>query len=141
MPTLSASNRTQVAYKLEGVYSTNWGTLQGGNGNLVRVTGESLDYNISTEQSKELRSDRQVTDTIPVSATAQGGINFELSYREFDWLLPDPQPIYEDDPRNGFYQGLAAEFGEAAQSVDPDPPMLDLPDPDPVRPRFEPEPH
>ena len=64
-----------------------------------------------------------------------------LPSRDFDWLLPDPEPIYEDDPRNGFYQGLAAEFGEAAQSADPDPPMLDLPDPDPVRPRFESEPH
>ncbi len=87
MPTLSASNRTQVAYKLEGSYPTNFGSLQGGNGNLVRLTGETLDYNISTEQSKELRSDRQVTDTIPVSATAQGGINFEMSYREYDWLI------------------------------------------------------
>lgn len=87
MPTLSASNRTQVAYKLEGSYPTNWATLQGGNGNLVRVTGESLDYTIGTEQSKELRSDRQVTDTIPVSASAMGGFGFEMSYREFDWIL------------------------------------------------------
>ncbi len=85
MPTLSASNRTQVAYKLEGTYPTNWSVLQGGNGNLVRITGETLDYTQGTEQSKELRSDRQVTDTITVSASAQGGFNFEMSYREFDW--------------------------------------------------------
>lgn len=48
MPTLSASNRTQVAYKLEGTYPTNWGSLQGGNGNLVRITGETLDYTQGT---------------------------------------------------------------------------------------------
>jgi hypothetical protein len=87
MPTLSASNRTQLAYKLEGAYPTNWGALQGGNGNLLRITGETLDYTNGTERSKELRSDRQVTDTILVSASAQGGVNFEMSYREFDWLL------------------------------------------------------
>lgn len=87
MPTLSASNRTQVAYKLEGSYPTNWGSLQGGNGNLLRITGETLDYTNGTERSKELRSDRQVTDTILVSASSQGGVNFEMSYREFDWLL------------------------------------------------------
>lgn len=87
MPTLSASNRTQVAYKLEGQYPTNWSVLQGGNGNLLRITGETLDYTNGTERSKELRSDRQVTDTILVSASAQGGVNFEMSYREFDWLL------------------------------------------------------
>ena len=89
MPTLSASNRTQVAYKSEGVsYPTGWGTFPvAGNGNLVRITGETLDYTNGTERSKELRSDRQVTDTILVSASAQGGFNFELSYREFDWVL------------------------------------------------------
>ena len=89
MPTLSASNRTQVAYKSEGAsYPTGWGSFPAaGNGNLVRLTGETLDYTQGTEQSKELRSDRQVTDTITVSASSQGGINFELSYREYDWIL------------------------------------------------------
>jgi len=88
MPTLAASNRTQLAYKLEGTYPTNWGTFPvAGNGNLIRITGETLDYTQGTEQSKELRSDRQVTDTITVSASSQGGFNFELSYREFDWVL------------------------------------------------------
>ena len=89
MPTLSASNRTQVAYKLEGAsYPASWGVFPvAGNGNLVRITGETLDYTQGTEQSKELRSDRQVTDTITVSASSQGGFNFEMSYREFDWIL------------------------------------------------------
>jgi hypothetical protein len=87
MPTLAASNRTQLAYLLEGTYPSQFGVKQSGNGNLVRITGETLDYNITTKQSEELRSDRQVTDTIPVGATAQGGFNFELSYREYDWLL------------------------------------------------------
>ena len=105
MPTLSASNRTQVAYKLEGSYPTNWASLQGGNGNLVRITGETLDYNIGTTQSQELRSDRQVTDTIPTSATSQGGFNFELSYREYDWVL------------EGVAQSTYTEYGTAGVSA------------------------
>jgi hypothetical protein len=105
MPTLSASNRTQLAYKLEGAYPTNWGALQGGNGNLLRITGETLDYTNGTERSKELRSDRQVTDTILVSASAQGGVNFEMSYREFDWLL------------EGIAQSTYTEYGTAGVST------------------------
>ncbi len=105
MPTLSASNRTQVAYKLEGSYPTNWSVLQGGNGNLVRITGETLDYTQGTEQSKELRSDRQVTDTITVSASSQGGFNFEMSYREFDWIL------------EGIAQSTYTEYGTAGVSA------------------------
>jgi len=87
MPTLAASNRTQLAYKLEGSYPTNFGALQSGNGTLVRITGETLDFQIKSEQSKELRSDRQVTDSILVGASAQGGFGFEVSYKEYDWLL------------------------------------------------------
>lgn len=87
MPTLAASNRTQLAYQLEGTYPVNFGTMQGGNGTLIRITGETLDYQVKTEQSKEIRSDRQVTDTIPVGASAQGGFGFEMSYREFDWAI------------------------------------------------------
>ena len=51
MPTLSASNRTQVAYKLEGAsYPASWGVFPvAGNGNLVRITGETLDYTQGTE--------------------------------------------------------------------------------------------
>ena len=49
MPTLGASNRTQLAVKAEGVYPTNFGVLQGGNGKLVNFTGESLDYAIQNE--------------------------------------------------------------------------------------------
>ena len=105
MPTLAASNRTQLAYKLEGAYPTNFGTLQGGNGTLVRMTGESFDYNVKTEQSKEIRADRQVTDTIPVSATAQGGFNFEMSFKEYDWVL------------EGIAQNTFAAYGTAGLSA------------------------
>lgn len=87
MPQLSASNRTQLAYKLEGTYPTNFGVTPAGNGENVRFTSESFDYTIKTEQSKEIRSDRQVTDIVQVSASPQGGFGFELSYKEHDDML------------------------------------------------------
>lgn len=87
MPQLSASNRTQLVYKQEGTYPTNFGVTPAGNGKNLRFTGETLDYTIKTEQSKEIRADRQVTDIIPVSASPQGGYNFEMSFKEYDdWL-------------------------------------------------------
>lgn len=84
MPTLSSSNRSQLAFKLEGAYPTNWGVPQAGNGKNLRMTGESLDFTIKTEQSKEIRSDRQLTDIVQVGASAQGGFQYELSYKEYD---------------------------------------------------------
>ena len=83
MPTAS-SNRTALRYMLEAVFGT---TPVTGNPNNLRMTGESLAFAIQTDSSKEIRSDRQVTDLIQVGATASGGINFELSYAEFDNLL------------------------------------------------------
>jgi len=87
MPVMSVSNRTQLAYKLEGVYPTNFGVLQGGNGTLVNFTGESLDYTIQTDTSKAIRSDRQVTDLVVTGASAQGGFQFEHVYKDLDPLL------------------------------------------------------
>ena len=46
----------------------------------VRMTGESLTYNISNTQSDEIRSDRNVSDLIRTDASVSGDINFELSY-------------------------------------------------------------
>lgn len=81
---LATSNRAQVRYIKESVF----GTIPGsGNPNNLRMTGESLAYAISTERSKEIRSDRRVTDLIQTGAQASGGINFELSYGEYDTLF------------------------------------------------------
>lgn len=87
MPTLSASNRTQLGFKLEGAYPTNFGSLQGGNGTLVNFTGESLDYAITTDKSKAIRFDRQVTDLVQTGASASGGFQFEHVYKDLDPLV------------------------------------------------------
>jgi penicillin-binding protein 1A len=41
-----------------------------------------------------------------------------LPARDFDWLLPDPEPETEPDPRNGFYEGIASDFGRVAGELE-----------------------
>jgi hypothetical protein len=81
MPTLASTSRAQLAYILESVFGT---TPVAGNGAYLRMTGESLNFDVTKETSKEIRSDRQTSSQVPVGAQAGGGFNFELSYNEFD---------------------------------------------------------
>jgi len=55
-----------------------------------------------------------------------------LPVRDFDWLLPDPVPLEEADPRNPFYGDLAGDFARAVESLEP-PPEPEAP-PVPVEP-------
>lgn len=87
MPNLSASNVSQLAYKVEGAsYPTNWGsdTLPSGNWTKLNMTGETLDFTIKTEKSKVIQNSRSVNDLIQVSASAQGGFGFEAAFKEYD---------------------------------------------------------
>ena len=43
-----------------------------------------------------------------------------LPARDFDWLVPDPIPEEEADPRNPFYGDLASEFGRTVQALEPE---------------------
>lgn len=83
MPTAS-SNRVALRYILESTYGV---TPTTGNPKELRMTGESLAYAIQKDSTKEIRSDRQTTGLIPVGASASGGLNFELSYKEYDDLF------------------------------------------------------
>lgn len=77
----ATANRTA----LYQVKETVWGTTPASPAlKEVRYTGESLNDNISTEKSKEIRSDRMVSDLIVVDSSPSGGVNIELSYDSFD---------------------------------------------------------
>jgi hypothetical protein len=53
----------------------------------VRYTGESLKHTRQNITSNEIRPDRNVSDLIQVGGSAEGSVNFELSYGAFDtWL-------------------------------------------------------
>ena len=68
--------------------------------------------------------------------------HMNLPSREFEWLLPDPEPVYEDDPRNGFYEGLAYDFETTEHDAAPPPePFAQPPVPDVVAPDAEPAPN
>ncbi len=41
-----------------------------------------------------------------------------LAIRDFPWLLPDPAPESTPDPRNGYYETLAAEFSRVAAELE-----------------------
>lgn len=93
---LASANLVQLRYIPEAEFGV---TPNSGDGVNLRMTGESLSFDIQTTTSQELRSDRQVTDLVLTSASAAGGFNFELSYAEYD-------PFIE-----AVLQGTWAKFG------------------------------
>lgn len=80
----ASSNRTSLLR----VKETNWGATPANPALIpIRYTGESLDDGITTEKSKEIRSDRMVADLVITDASITGDINVEFSYSSFDdWL-------------------------------------------------------
>lgn len=81
---LASSSLQQLRYIVESAFGT---TPVAGNPYNQRMTNQSLAFNIKTETSKEIRSDRQTTDLVRVSADAGGDVGLELSYNEHDdWL-------------------------------------------------------
>lgn len=74
---MADSNRLRLAY----VEETSLGTTPASPAmRAIRATGESLNHDIQTTESKEIRSDRQTADLIQVGAANSGGLNFELSF-------------------------------------------------------------
>jgi hypothetical protein len=92
---LANTSRARLAYLLEGINGANFGVTPGVNGTVgtnaeervLRFTGESFDYAIKTDTSKEIRSDRMTADLIQVGAETTGGFQFELSAKEYDYLI------------------------------------------------------
>jgi hypothetical protein len=82
--TLASTNRVQLGY----IKETNFGVTPGtGNGTGLRFTGESLNFDIQKEESKEIRADRQNPSTTTVDGQAAGSINFHMQYAEYDRFL------------------------------------------------------
>lgn len=81
---LASTSSVQLSYIEESVPGQTPGT---GTPKNLRFTGESLAYDIRSEISKEINSSRQVTDSVHIGASAQGDLNFEFHYREYDPFL------------------------------------------------------
>lgn len=114
MPTLASSSRAQVRYIEESLFGV---TPNTGTPRNLRVTGESLDYAIQTTTSEEIRADRMTTDLVVVGAGASGGLNFELSYNEFDALFAAVlQGTWLTAGANG-EQTITATFASPANTI------------------------
>lgn len=82
--TLASSSRAQLYYMKETTPGT---TPVAGNGRSLRMTGESLAYSLTKDESKEIRSDRQIAGAVTVDAQSSGGFNFHNQYAEYDQLV------------------------------------------------------
>ncbi len=81
---LASTSRVQMRYILESVLGTIPTT---GNSYDLRITGESFNFDLTKETSKEINSARTTLSQVAVSASSAGGIQAELSYAEYDRLL------------------------------------------------------
>lgn len=81
---LASTSKTEMAYVEETAFGE---TPVAGSPLKMRMTGESLNYDVQSESSTEINATRQIADSVHVGATAQGAINLELNYREYDPFL------------------------------------------------------
>lgn len=81
MPTLASSDRAQIAYIPEVTFGV---TPVTGNGYNLRMTGESLGFNLTKAPDKEITGDAQPTSITTVNAGAQGDIKMHMQYAEYD---------------------------------------------------------
>ena len=72
MPTLASSSLVQVRYIAESTFGV---IPVAGNPKELRITGESLDFTITKEQSKEINSTRTVSSVTATTAAAAGSIS------------------------------------------------------------------
>lgn len=81
----ASSSLAQLSYMEEAT----WGTtpVAGPGAANLRMTGESLKIDISKTASEEIQASRQIKSQFVTDMQANGGINFELSYGEYDALL------------------------------------------------------
>jgi len=77
---MSDSNRTKLSFVAEST----WGTTPAASLQVLRWTGESFKYNLSTGQSSEIRDDRNISELFKNDSSVTGGFNFELSYGTYD---------------------------------------------------------
>lgn len=81
---VASSSLAQIQY----VEETVWGqTPVAGQSRKLRMTGESLKFDLQKSESDEINASRQIQSLFVTNASAQGGINFALSYLEYDALL------------------------------------------------------
>lgn len=81
---LASSSRTN----LRSAQEVTFGAVTAATGRRrIRNTGSSFKYALAFDKSKEIRADRQTSDHILLGASAAGGMNIEMIYKEYDAYL------------------------------------------------------
>ncbi len=112
---LASTSLVQLRYIPEATPGT---TPNSGNGVNLRMTGESLEFAVQTDTSKEIRSDRQTTDLVQVGASCSGGFNFELSYKEYDpFIAATLQGTWADYGTSGKGTAVALTINSTAGTL------------------------
>jgi hypothetical protein len=81
---LASTSRVQVRYMPEATFGI---TPVAGNPKNLRITGESLNFDIAKTMSNEINAFRSVSSMVPTSASASGDLNGEFQYGEYDTLI------------------------------------------------------
>src|SRR5690625_3928973 len=80
----ASTNEVQLAL----IQETAWGETPATPAfDVMRLTAENFQPGKETVESSELRADRNIAETIMVGQSAEGNIDFELSYETFDAIL------------------------------------------------------
>lgn len=107
MPFASTSGG-QIAYIAESTFGVTPGV---GTPKFLRITGETLDYAITKEQSAEINASRAASSVVPLGATTSGGIQGEMQYAEFDPLIEAVlQSTFSAYGTNGVGTSFTADF-------------------------------
>lgn len=85
---MSDASQTKLSYRDEDVWGEDPTTPSPqGDGREFRFTGESLNFNVETANSEEIRDDRNISSIIRVAAESNGEVNIESSFGSHDQLL------------------------------------------------------
>lgn len=84
MSDLASTSNVQIQYIEEAAFGVIPTT---GNPRNLRITGETLDYAVTKEQSSEISATRAVSSVVATGATTSGGVQGELQYAEFDRFM------------------------------------------------------
>lgn len=84
MPVFASADRVQLAAIKEVTFGV---TPVTGNGFNLRMTGESLDFNLTKQADKEMAADAQPTSSTTINAAAVGDIKVHMQYAEYDPFL------------------------------------------------------
>jgi hypothetical protein len=78
---LASTSRVQLSYVKEDDFGV---TPVAGTVRKLRITGESLNFTLNKESSKEINDSRSSSSMIPISAEAAGGVQAEMQFAEYD---------------------------------------------------------